>query len=143
MNSGEFFTLEKMLAQNRGLSDRRKPMARIRHIAIYTDSPDEVAAFYCKAFDLKEVERSPRGAIYLSDGYINVALLIPRSDSTPKGLHHFGFQVDSVEATQKWLKQIKPDIEIQQPLPGVAFAEYKIKDPEGNTFDISEKGWEV
>ncbi len=96
-----------------------------------------------KLLNLKEVERSPRGAIYLSDGYINVALLIPRSDSTPKGLHHFGFEVDSVEATQKWLKQIKPDIEIQQPLPGVAFAEYKIKDPEGNTFDIYEKGWEV
>ncbi len=118
-------------------------MARIRHIAIYTDSPDEVAAFYCKAFDLKEVERSPRGAIYLSDGYINVALLVPRSDSTSKGIHHFGLHVDSVEATQKWLKKIKPDIEIQPPLPGVALAEYKIKDPEGNNFYIYEKGWEV
>jgi catechol 2,3-dioxygenase-like lactoylglutathione lyase family enzyme len=118
-------------------------MARIRHIAIYADSPDEVAAFYSKAFDLKEVERSPRGAIYLSDGYINVALLKPRSDSISRGLHHFGFQVDSVEATQKWLKEIKPDIEIQEPIPGVAFAEYKIKDPGGNTFDISEKGWKV
>ena len=118
-------------------------MARIRHIAIYTENPDAVASFYCKAFDLKEVERSPRGAIYLSDGYINIALLMRRSDSTPKGIHHFGFQVDSIEETQKWLQRIKPDIEIEQPLPGVAFAEYKIKDPEGNTFDISEKGWEV
>jgi catechol 2,3-dioxygenase-like lactoylglutathione lyase family enzyme len=118
-------------------------MARIRHIAIYTDNPDQVAAFYCKAFDLQEIERSPRGAIYLPDGYINVALLVPRGDSTPKGLHHFGFQVQSVEATQKWLREIKADIEIQEPLPGVAFAEYKIKDPEGNTFDISEKGWKV
>jgi catechol 2,3-dioxygenase-like lactoylglutathione lyase family enzyme len=118
-------------------------MARIRHIAIYTDNPGDVAAFYCKAFDLKEVERSPRGAIYLSDGYINVALLIPRSHSISKGLHHFGFQVDSVEATQKWLREVKGDIEIQEPLPGVAFAEYKVKDPEGNTFDISEKGWKV
>lgn len=118
-------------------------MARIRHIAIYTENPNDMAAFYCKAFDLKEVERSPRGAIYLSDGYINVALLVPRSDSTRKGLHHFGFEVDSVAAAQKRLKEIKPDIEIEQPLPGVAFAEYKIKDLEGNIFDISEKGWEV
>jgi catechol 2,3-dioxygenase-like lactoylglutathione lyase family enzyme len=37
-------------------------MARIRHIAIYTESPDAEAAFYCKAFDLKEVKRSPSGA---------------------------------------------------------------------------------
>jgi catechol 2,3-dioxygenase-like lactoylglutathione lyase family enzyme len=118
-------------------------MARIRHIAIYTEKPAEVAAFYCKAFDLKEVQRSPRGTIYLSDGYINVALLIPRGGSHPKGLHHFGFEVDSVEATQKRLKEIKTDIEIEDPLPGVAFAEYKVKDPEGNTFDISEKGWKV
>ncbi len=118
-------------------------MARIRHIAIYSDSPSDQAAFYCKAFDLKEVKRSPSGAIYLSDGYINVALLVPRSDATPQGLHHFGFQVDSIEATQKRLQEIKPDIEIQQPHPGVTFAEYKLKDPEGNIFDISEKGWEV
>src|SRR5262245_47474899 len=75
--------------------DWRRSMARIRHIAIYTDNPGDVAAFYCKAFDLKEVERSPRGAIYLSDGYINIALLMRRSDSTSKGIHHFGFQVDS------------------------------------------------
>jgi catechol 2,3-dioxygenase-like lactoylglutathione lyase family enzyme len=118
-------------------------MTRIRHIAIYTNSPKDEADFYCKAFDLKEVKRSPSGAIYLSDGYINVALLVPRSDATPAGLHHFGFQVDSVEATQKRLREIKPDIDIQQPHPGVAFAEYKLKDPEGNTLDISENGWEV
>src|SRR5688500_1647313 len=97
--------------------------------------------FYSKAFDLKEVKRSPRGAIYLSDGYINVALLVPRSDSTPKGLQHFGFEVDSGEATQKRLREIKLDIEIEQPAPGIAFAECKIKDVEGTIFDISEKGW--
>ena len=53
----------------------------------------------------------------------NVALLIPRGDSHPKRLHHFGFQVDSIEATQKRLK------EIEDPLPGVAFDEYKVKIP--------------
>lgn len=118
-------------------------MARIRHIAIYAESPNDQAAFYCKAFGMREVKRSASGAIYLSDGYINLALLVPRGDATPKGLHHFGFHVESVDAAQKRLQEIKPDIEIQQPHPGVAFAEYKLKDPEGNTFDISEKGWEV
>jgi catechol 2,3-dioxygenase-like lactoylglutathione lyase family enzyme len=118
-------------------------MARIRHIAIYAESPAEQAAFYCNAFGMREVQRSASGAIYLSDGYINLALLVPRSAATPKGLHHFGFQVDSIEGAQKRLQEIKPDIEIEQPHAGVAFAEYKLKDPEGNTFDISEKGWEV
>jgi Glyoxalase/Bleomycin resistance protein/Dioxygenase superfamily len=80
-------------------------MARIRHIAIYTENPNDTAAFYCKAFDLKEVKRSPRGAIYLSDGYINIALLVPRSDSTLKGIHHFGFQVDTSRKPRTGLKR--------------------------------------
>ena len=57
-------------------------MARIKHIAIYTQEPDKEADFYCRAFDLKQVKKSPSGAIYLSDGYINVALLKPRGRSS-------------------------------------------------------------
>ncbi len=30
-------------------------MARIRHLAITTDDPEAVAAFYVKAFDMKEI----------------------------------------------------------------------------------------
>jgi catechol 2,3-dioxygenase-like lactoylglutathione lyase family enzyme len=117
-------------------------MARIKHIAIYTEDPDKEAEFYCSAFDLKQVKKSPSGAIYLSDGYINLALLKPRGSMKP-GIHHFGFEVENVEQAQKRLRGIKPDIEFLEPHPGVAFAEYKATDPDGNPFDISEKGWEV
>jgi catechol 2,3-dioxygenase-like lactoylglutathione lyase family enzyme len=117
-------------------------MARIKHIAIYTQDPGKEADFYCRAFDLKQVNQSPSGAIYLSDGYINVALLKPRGAVKP-GLHHFGFEVENVKQAQERLRRIKPDIEFVEPHPGVAFAEYKASDPDGNPFDISEKGWEV
>ncbi len=77
-------------------------MARIRHIALVVDDSEKTAAFYTSAFGLKEVFRQKndetRGqwAIYLTDGYINLALLpIDR----PLGLDHFGFAVDDVHAS--------------------------------------------
>ena len=36
-------------------------------------------------------------AVYLSDGYINLAVLPARR--RPEGLHHFGFDVDSIKET--------------------------------------------
>ena len=56
-------------------------MARIRHIALVVDDSEKTAEFYTSAFGLKEVFRQKndetRGqwAIYLTDGYINLALL--------------------------------------------------------------------
>jgi catechol 2,3-dioxygenase-like lactoylglutathione lyase family enzyme len=118
-------------------------MARIRHIALYSENPDREAIFYVQAFDLKEVRRSPSGSVFLSDGYINIALLKSRDGNDPKGLHHFGFQVDDVASAQDKIRRIKPDVEIVAPHDNVTFAEYKLKDPDGNPFDISEKGWAV
>ena len=90
-------------------------MARIRHIAIYAENPNEMAAFYIEAFDLKEVkEKSERSNLLIRRLYQCCAFgAAKRCD--PKGLHHFGFEVDTVEATEKRLKEIKPDIEIEQP----------------------------
>lgn len=115
-------------------------MSRIRHIAIYTDDPERQARFYHDAFDLKEMRRSDE-AISLSDGYLGVTLLKTTANSPRKGLHHFGFQVESIEATEQRLRQVKPDIQIFKPDHVGISAEYKVKDPEGNIFDISEKGW--
>ena len=50
-------------------------MARIKHIALTTQNPDKVAEFYKDAFGWKEIRRSPSGAVFLTDGAINVAIL--------------------------------------------------------------------
>ena len=50
-------------------------MPRIRHIALTTENPAKTAAFYKEAFGLKEVRRSPNGAVFLTDGHINLAIL--------------------------------------------------------------------
>ena len=50
-------------------------MAKIKHIAIVTMDPPKLANFYTKVFDMKILHQSKGGATYLTDGYINVALL--------------------------------------------------------------------
>src|SRR5215510_9428614 len=84
-------------------------MAKIRHIAISTQDPDATARFYVDTFGMKQIGRvdSPgaRG-YYLSDGDINLAILNFKNDAVAgvergkgfSGIHHIGFQVDSLEA---------------------------------------------
>ena len=86
-------------------------MARIKHIALTTKEPAKVAEFYKSAFGLKELRRSPNGAVFLTDGHINVAILNYKTDASPDvgahgpnfdGIHHFGFEVDDLdEACEK------------------------------------------
>src|SRR6516225_455840 len=50
-------------------------MPRIKHIALTTKDPGKTAAFYKEAFGLQEIRRAPNGAVFLTDGYINLAIL--------------------------------------------------------------------
>ena len=73
------------------------PKNRIRHIALMAADTKKIAAFYMSAFGMHEIMRrdKPNPAIYLSDGYINLAILpndSPESNNAPPGLHHFGFE---------------------------------------------------
>ncbi len=56
-------------------------MTRIKHIAIRTPDPEKTAAFYKDVFGLKEVGQARTG-FYLSDGYINLAILKSRDQTS-------------------------------------------------------------
>jgi len=79
-------------------------MAKIRHIAIVVDDSEATAAFYSSAFGLTEIFRQKndqtRGqwAIYLTDGYMNIALL---PIARPLGIDHIGIAVDDVESAMR------------------------------------------
>src|SRR5438034_696050 len=90
-------------------------MAKLRHLALYTEDPEATAAFYKDAFEMFEVGRTDSSiaeGIYLSDGTLNVAVLHYRSkegaakfgSSSKCGLSHFGFWVDDMEATRDRLR---------------------------------------
>ena len=79
-------------------------MAKIRHIAIKVEDQEKAADFYKNTFGMTEAWRGPvredgQRAIYLTDGYINMAVLPARGGR--EGIDHFGFQVENMEETLK------------------------------------------
>jgi catechol 2,3-dioxygenase-like lactoylglutathione lyase family enzyme len=113
----------------------------IRHVALYTPDPRRMADFYCKVFDMGEVEKTDRSSIFVSDGYLNLALLYQRKEE-PIGLNHFGFHVKSTEEMQARAEKAGVHRGAARP-ERIPFAEYRVHDPEGNGIDISQKGWRV
>src|SRR6266576_6436525 len=90
-------------------------MAKIKHIALSTQDVDKTAAFYVNVFGMKEIARidSPNArGYYLSDGDLNLAILNFKNDAVAgvergagwSGIHHIGFQVESLEAITERLK---------------------------------------
>ena len=118
----------------------KRPVS-IRHIALYTPDPQRMAEFYRGVFDMKEVERTDRSSIFVSDGYFNLALLYQRKEE-PIGLNHFGFHVKSNEEMQARAERAGVRRGAARP-ERIPFAEYRVHDPEGNGIDISQKGWHV
>jgi catechol 2,3-dioxygenase-like lactoylglutathione lyase family enzyme len=115
-------------------------MPKIRHLAIKTKDPAKLAKFYEEVFGMKVIHSEKSGAMYMSDGYLTLAILRNRGDTAPSGINHFGFQVEDLEdiehRLQKW----------DEPMTGRPstrpFAEHRAMDPDGNLFDISVHGYD-
>ena len=132
-------------------------MGRIRHIAITAEDPFETAALFKSAFGLKELSRGDSDLareVYLTDGYINIAIVCwKRTKETPVpypqgyGLDHFGMLVDDLEGAEKRATQAGA---VPQPPPPVDLSKlgdriffekkYQIA---GVRFDLSSHGWPV
>ena len=108
---------------------------RIRHIALNVQDRDKEADYYKRVFGMEEKERGPNGTIYLSDGFVGVALIsIPEM---PWGINHFGFQVDSINE----IEEIAETTAVAN--SAAAVGESMIKDAEGYRVDLSVEGWPV
>lgn len=115
-------------------------MARIRHLAIKSTNPERLGDFYEKAFGMEIIHRSPNGGVYMTDGYLTLALLKSRPGDMPPGINHFGFEVENARELSKKLE----DLDVPAPTVRPAttpFAELRGMDPDGNLFDISEHGY--
>ncbi len=113
-------------------------MPRIRHLAIVSPERDKLVDFYKKAFGMREVE-GEGGAVYLSDGSMNLAL-IQQYPGRAAGLYHFGFEVEDMESLRNRLKEAGAGSEVQR-RPRNREAEYRVLDPDGNPIDLSSHGW--
>ena len=95
-------------------------MPKIKHIALSTQDVDATAKFYIEVFGMKEIAKidSPgtRGC-FLTDGDINLAILNFKNDVVAgvergkgySGIHHIGFQVESLEAIAERLTRPGPE----------------------------------
>ncbi len=135
-------------------------MPKIKHIALSTQDVERTAKFYIEVFGMKEIARIDSPAVtgyYLSDGDINLAVLNFKNDAVAgvergkdySGIHHIGFQVESLEAIAEKLAQAgsEPRDDVNRAL-GVGQVghqhgnvEVKYSGPDGVMLDVSETGW--
>lgn len=131
-------------------------MPRIKHIAMTTKEPGKVAAFYKEAFGMRELRRSPNGAVFLSDGYINLAILNYKTEKDADvgahganfdGIHHIGFEVEDLDSAIEKLEGARAEQLTNKHEPDIAMGgtrnfEMKWSGPDGVVIDISHTGWE-
>jgi len=135
-------------------------MPKIKHIALSTQDPEKTAKFYVDVFGMKQIGRVDHPAVsgfFLTDGDLNLAVLNFKNDAVAgvergtgwSGIHHIGFQVESLEAIAERLAAAgsEPRHDINEAL-GVGYGreahgnvEVKYIGPDGVTVDVSETGW--
>jgi lactoylglutathione lyase len=134
-------------------------MPRIKHIAMTTKDPAKVAAFYKEAFGMQEIRRNPRGAVFLTDGYINLAILNWKTEKDAdvgangpnySGIHHIGFEVENLDEAAQRLAQAdgkeltaKEGLDMEMAVGTHRNFEMKWAGPDGVVIDISHTGWDT
>ena len=137
-------------------------MPKIKHIAIATQDSKKTAQFYIDVFGMKQIAEldipQARG-FYLSDGYINVAILDFKNEEAAgaergvewSGIHHFGFEVESLEEIAEKMEAAgaKPREDLNNSMkqvfnnqePAHGYPEVKYGGPDGVVVDVSATGW--
>jgi predicted enzyme related to lactoylglutathione lyase len=117
--------------------------ATIRHIAIFSEDPSALAKFYGEVFGMKVTGVDDLGNAWVTDGYMDVALLRRRFEKAPKvGINHWGFTIDPAEKPAVLAAMKKYGVETYSPYVDAPeahrpYAEDAVKDPMGNRFDLS------
>ena len=124
-------------------------MARIKPIAIRSHDPIATAEFYKQVFGLEEVGLA-RSGVYLSDGYINLAVLqsndtgtneSPREIPGYSGIDHLGFQVDNLEEQGASPTNQRIDMIHSDDTDARSYYEIKYRGPDNQIIDVTESGW--
>lgn len=135
-------------------------MAKLRHIAIATQNEAETARFYVETFGMTEIGKIDIPIVsgyFLTDGTINLAILNFKNDQVAgaergqewSGIHHIGFEVESLEEVAKKLAasgcerrdDINQALGLDMGKSHHGNAEVRYSGPDGVMFDISQSGW--
>jgi catechol 2,3-dioxygenase-like lactoylglutathione lyase family enzyme len=103
--------------------------------------------WYQRWFGFAELNRTPAGTVYMTDGHFTVGLLkrgaAVGEANQERGLHHYGFQIESILEVERNLEDFDPSIRIERRPAEDPYAEYRVIDPEGIIVDLSEKGYGI
>ena len=143
-------------------------MPKIKHIALSTQDPEKTAKFYVDVFGMKQIGRVDHPAVsgfFLTDGDLNLAVLNFKNDAVAgvergrgfSGIHHIGFQVDSLEEIALRLAAAgsarRDDVNdalgvghqekryVNRDAKPYGNVEVKYSGPDGVMVDVSETGW--
>jgi len=135
-------------------------MAKIKHIALSTQDPEKTARFYSDVFGMKQIGRIDHATVsgyFLTDGDLNLAILKFKNDAVAgvergkdfSGIHHIGFQVESLEAIAERLAaagserrdDVNEALGVGRSGEHRANVEVKYSGPDGVMLDVSETGW--
>ncbi len=116
-------------------------MARIQHIAIFSDDPAKLAEFYSRIYGMKITGES-QGDVWVTDGYMDVALIKRKREGAPQGLHHFGITLTDEEKPFVYEEMTKLGMEPTDPRADGnntdrPFVEDMGLDLDGNRFDLT------
>ena len=119
---------------------------RIAHLAVKVDDLEAAGEFYEKVFGFRDVRQGQNRDHYsrhMTDGHIDIALVKYDANASSKeaqalggktGIHHFGFEVDSVEDFAAELK--KRGLEVISN-PGVVPLKFKV--PGGGVAEVAPR----
>ncbi len=109
---------------------------KVRHVAVMTKNREKMVEFYQKIFGL-EPKRGFGGAIYMSDGDVNIALIEVKREDQKEGINHFGFEVDDLDEIKRRLKEAGFSSEIDS--KSDKDSDHRIQDPDGHWVDMAVK----
>jgi catechol 2,3-dioxygenase-like lactoylglutathione lyase family enzyme len=123
--------------------------ARLNHIAIVSQDCQRESEFYKIMLGMKGGESKTTKtadpklrAVELSDGYVGINFN-GRKPGYRGELHHFGFEVDDIDAVCARIHDRYPKIKASKRPSNRPFAALTTHDPEGNCFDLSHQNWEL
>ncbi|MFQ5950095.1 MAG: VOC family protein [Nitrospiria bacterium] len=116
--------------------------AKIKHLAIVSEKCTLMGEFYKTIFGMKSSGGTrPSGSVAIRDGYVGMNFN-PRKPGRQAGLDHFGFEVEDVEVVFTRMREKYPSTHALKRPSNRPFAGISGHDPEGNVFDLSQKGME-
>lgn len=134
-----------------GVSAPEQRFPRMVHIAMNAYLPQTVLEFYMEVLGFREVGQSyvwrnmGKQNRFAGEGHCNLAIhpfIVDEPGHEGRfGVNHIGFLTDDMAAR---LDRLSAVVDVSKRPDNRPYAEYRLRDPDGNMFDLSQsKGWEV